>query len=60
MDYKRIYDNIMNIDPKVRLVTSKIKRITMPLGDNHLLYVTTEPESDHASLINKIQRLDLH
>ena len=116
MDYKRIYENIMNIDPKVRLVTicdlngkiaysdhrqgvtnlltpeeskkslelainswktrtqlaakigkgkyvlaeyEKIKRITMPLGDSHLLYVTTEPESDHASLINKIQRLDL-
>jgi hypothetical protein len=117
MDYKRIYDNIMNSDSKIRLVTicdlngkimysdhrqgvknlltpeeskkslelavnswktrtqlapkigrgkyvlaeyEKIKRITMPLGDDRILYVTTEPESDHANLINRIQRLDLH
>ena len=26
----------------------KIKRITMPLGDNHLLYVTTERDADHS------------
>jgi hypothetical protein len=37
----------------------KIKRITMPLGDNHLLYVTTEIESDHSALINKIRNLNL-
>jgi hypothetical protein len=37
----------------------KIKRITMPLGDNHLLYVTTEIESDHSALINKIRNLSL-
>jgi hypothetical protein len=117
MDYKRIYDNIINSDSKIRLVTicdlngkimysdhrqgvknlltpeeskkslelavnswktrtqlapkigrgkyvladyEKIKRITMPLGDDYILYVTTEPESDHANLINMIQRLDLH
>src|ERR671939_1771914 len=114
MDYKRIYEDIMNSDAKIRLVTicdsngkimhsdhrkgvqnllsseeskkslelainswktrtqlapkigkgkyvlaeyEKIKRITMPLGDSHLLYVTTEPESDHASLINKVSGL---
>ncbi|MGH9986329.1 MAG: DUF6659 family protein [Nitrososphaeraceae archaeon] len=99
MEYKSIYDEIMNLDPKIRMVTicdlngkimhsdhrqgvtnlltpveskrslelavnawktrseiaskigkgkyvlaeyEKIKRITMPLNDNHLLYVTTE------------------
>jgi hypothetical protein len=26
----------------------KIKRITMPLGDKYLLYVTTEVEADHS------------
>src|ERR671934_2122547 len=114
MDYKRIYDNIMNIDPKVRLVTicdlngkiaysdhrqgvtnlltpeeskkslelainswktrtqlapkigkgkyvlaeyEKIKRITMPLGDRHLLYVTTEPQANHVNIISEITRL---
>lgn len=115
MDYKRIYDDIMNIDPRIRLVTicdndgkimcsvhresvknlltpeeskkslelavnswkirsglepkigkgkyvlaeyEKIKRITMPLDDKHLLYVTTEVECDHSALIDRIQRLE--
>src|SRR5438067_13391922 len=115
MDYKRIYEDIMNSDPKIRLVTicdpngkimlsdhrkgvqnllspeeskkslelavnswktrstlapkigkgkyvlaeyEKIKRITMPLDDKHLLYVTTEVECDHSTLIDRIQRLE--
>ena len=37
----------------------KIKRITMPLGDNHVLYVTTEVDADHSVLINRITNLDL-
>jgi hypothetical protein len=36
----------------------KIKRITMPLGDNHLLYVTTEPEADHQNIISRIRNLE--
>jgi hypothetical protein len=36
----------------------KIKRITMPLDDKHLLYVTTEVECDHSALIDRIQRLE--
>ena len=32
-----------------------IKRITMPFGDNPLLYVTTEPEADHSHSINRIR-----
>ena len=116
MDYKHIYEEIMNSDPNIRLVTicdqngkimysdhrqgvknlltpeeskkslelavnawktrsalapkigkgkyvlaeyEKIKRITMPLGDNHLVYATTEVESDHSALINKIRNLNL-
>jgi hypothetical protein len=115
MDYKRIYNDIMNMDPKIRLVTicdndgnimcsvhrkgvknlltpeeskkslelavnswktrtalapkigkgkyvlaeyEKIKRITMPLDDKHLLYVTTEVECDHSTLIDRIQKLE--
>src|ERR671931_1397331 len=111
MDYKRIYEDIMNTDPKIRLVTicdsngkimhsdhrkgvqnllspeeskkslelavnswktrsqlatkigkgkyvlaeyEKIKRITMPLGDSHLLYITTEVEADHLNIISKV------
>jgi hypothetical protein len=37
----------------------KIKRITMPLGDNHLLYVTTERDADHSVIINTITKLDV-
>ena len=116
MDYKKIYEDIMNFDPKIRLVTicdldgkikhsghrqgvtnlltpeeskksldlainawkirseltpkigkgkyvlaeyEKIKRITMPLGDNHLLYITTEVDSDHAGIIDKVRKLNI-
>ena len=116
MDYKKIYEDIMNFDPKIRLVTicdldgeikhsghrqgvtnlltpeeskksldlainawkirselapkigkgkyvlaeyEKIKRITMPLGDDHVLYITTEIDSDHAGIIDKIRKLNL-
>src|SRR6476660_8457539 len=115
MDYKKLYEDIMGIDPKIRLVTicdingnimysehrqgvknllspeeskkslelavnswktrselepkigkgkyvlaeyEKIKHITMPLDDKHLLYVTTEVECDHSALIDRIQRLE--
>lgn len=117
MEYKRIYEDIMNTDPKIRLVTicdsngkimhsdhrqgvqnlltpeeskkslelavnswktrstlapkigkgkyvlaeyEKIKRITMPLGDEqHLLYITTEPEADHLRIIERASTLKL-
>src|SRR5439155_10684969 len=107
VDYRKLYQDIMNLDPNIRLVTicdmngrvmysehregvknlltpeeskeslelalnswktrtklaskigkgkyvlaeyEKIKRITMPLGDddNHLLYITTEVQADHS------------
>ena len=118
MDYRKLYQDIMNLDPKIRLVTvcdidgrvmysehregvrnlltpeeskkslelainawktrselatkigkgkyvlaeyEKIKRITMPLGhsdeDDHLLYITTEPEADHSKIIRGIGEL---
>src|SRR5215204_7226359 len=105
MDYKKVYEDIMNFDPKIRLITicdldgkimhsghrqgvthlltseeskksldlainawkirgelapkigkgkyvlaeyENIKRITMPFGDSHLLYVTTNVEAHHS------------
>ena len=118
MDYTKLYQDIMKLDPKIRLVTicdkdgrvmysehregvrnlltpeeskkslelsvnawktrnelatkigkgkyvlaeyEQIKRITMPLGhdddDNHLLYITTEPEADHSNIIRGIGEL---
>ncbi len=116
MDYKRIYETIMNSDPRIRLVTicdlngkimhsehregvknlltpeeskkslelavkawktrselaskigkgkyvlaeyEKLKRITMPLGDSHLLYVTTETDVDYSVITNTVSKLDL-
>jgi hypothetical protein len=117
MDYKHIYEDIMNTDPKIRMITicdsngkimhsehregvqnllspeeskkslelavnswktrttiapkigkgkyvlaeyEKIKRITMPLGDEqHLLYITTEPEADHSKIIDTVRTLKL-
>src|SRR5919108_607755 len=32
----------------------KIKRITMPLGDRHLVYVTTELQANHVNIISGI------
>jgi hypothetical protein len=34
----------------------KIKRITMPLGDKHLLYVTTEVDADHSNVIAVLRK----
>jgi hypothetical protein len=34
----------------------KIKRITMPLGQNHLVYITTEVEADHAKIISGVRQ----
>ena len=115
-DYKRIYEEIMNSDPNIRLVTicdlngkimysehrqgvknlltpeeskkslelainawktrsqlapkigkgkyvlaeyEKIKRITMPLDDNHVLYITTEVQADHSKIIDRAIGLKL-
>jgi hypothetical protein len=36
-----------------------MKRITMPLDSNHILYITTEIEADDRGIIDKIRRLNL-
>jgi hypothetical protein len=36
----------------------KMKRVTMPFGDDLLLYVTTEPEANHSNIINRIRKLE--
>jgi hypothetical protein len=115
MNYQKLQTDIMNIDPKIRLVTicdingkvmfsdhrqgvknllspeeskeslelavnswkirsklapkigkgkyvlaeyEKIKRITMPFGDDLLLYLTSEPQADHFNIINRIRKLE--
>lgn len=36
----------------------RIKRITMPFGEDYLLYLTTEPQANHLSIINRIRKLE--
>ena len=38
----------------------KIKRITVPLENDHLLLVTREVEADHRSIINNVLKLVQH
>jgi len=35
----------------------KIKRITMPLGDDHILYITTDTMADHSRIINGVRQM---
>src|ERR671912_1031263 len=35
----------------------KVKRITIPLDDDHLLLITTEVEADHEQIINNTLKL---
>ena len=34
----------------------KIKRLTMPFGDDLILYLTTEVEADHSNIYDRIRR----
>lgn len=36
----------------------KIKRITMPLGNDHLLYITAEVGADHTKVLDGIKRME--
>jgi len=52
-DFGRIYELADKIGKGKYTLTEykKSKRITMPLGDKYLLYVTTDVEADHSNLI---------
>lgn len=41
----------------VLAVYEKIKRITMPLDDEHFLYITTEASANHEKIIEKALKL---
>lgn len=55
------YCKIENISHVARYVVAeygRIKRITMPSGDDYLLYLTTEVQADHLNIINRIRKLE--
>ncbi len=35
----------------------KVKRFTFPLHENHIIYVTTEPEVDHCSFVDSVLKI---
>ena len=35
----------------------RVKRITLPAGKNHLLYITTSPTANHSTLIKRIRKI---
>ncbi len=34
----------------------RVKRITLPAGKNHLIYLTTDPKANHSAIINKVRK----
>ena len=34
----------------------RVKRITLPAGPNHIIYVTTDPKANHTSIIARIRK----
>lgn len=37
----------------------KIKRITLPLGGDNMLYITTDPHADHVKILDGISKISL-
>jgi hypothetical protein len=35
----------------------KVKRFTFPLEENHIIYITTEPEVDHCSFVKDVLKI---
>lgn len=57
----RVRSELSNKIGKGRYVVAeyeRIKRITMPFGEDYLLYLTTEPQADHLNIINRIRKLE--
>ena len=34
----------------------RVKRITLPAGKNHIIYITTDPKANHSGIINRIRK----
>jgi hypothetical protein len=35
----------------------RVKRITLPAGKNHLLYITTDPKANHSGIIQRVRKI---
>jgi hypothetical protein len=34
----------------------RVKRITLPAGPNHIIYITTDPKANHAGIIARVRK----
>ncbi len=34
----------------------RVKRITLPAGKNHLIYITTDPKANHTGIIKRVRK----
>jgi hypothetical protein len=34
----------------------RVKRITLPAGKNHIIYITTDPKANHSGIISRIRQ----
>lgn len=34
----------------------RVKRITLPAGKNHLIYITTDPKANHNAIISRVRK----
>ncbi len=34
----------------------RVKRITLPAGKNHIMYITTDPKANHAGIISRVRK----
>lgn len=34
----------------------RVKRITLPAGKNHLIYITTDPKANHSAIIARVRK----
>lgn len=51
MDYSKLCEDILKLDPKIRFAG------VFPLENEHFLLVTAEVESDHNNIINSVLKL---
>lgn len=34
----------------------RVKRITLPAGKNHIIYITTDPKANHSGIISRVRK----
>jgi len=56
---RNLYEDEIGAGEYALAVYKKIKRITLRLNDDHLVYLTTERDTDHDRIISEIQKISI-